>query len=96
MLCFPPLVTRGRESAYLSEPGNKNSGAVFKLTGKSEETTHSLSTADIKETLSLQERQWKSGIPGVDQDSKRFIFAEKFIPGRNTSNDVLHSINFLV
>jgi hypothetical protein len=57
---------------------------------KPAETTHSVSTADIKETLSLQERQWKSGVPGVDQDSKRFIFAEKFIPERNTSNDVLH------
>jgi hypothetical protein len=90
MLRFPPLCNESHERPYLSEPGNKNSGAVFKLTGKPAETTHSVSTADIKETLSLQERQWKSGVPGVDQDSKRFIFAEKFIPERNTSNDVLH------
>ena len=63
--------------------GNKNSGAVFSLKGKPlRPSLHSSRRVyDLhQETLSLQERHWKSGIPRIDQDSKTFfIFAEEFI-----------------
>jgi len=62
--------------------GNKNSGAVFCLTGKPLRPSLRSSRRVYflhQETLSLQERHWKSGIPCMDQDSKRFIFAEEFI-----------------
>jgi hypothetical protein len=67
-------------------PGNKNSGAVFSLIGKPlRPSLHSSRRVyDLhQETLSLQERYWKSVIPRMDQYSKRFIFAEEFIRERN-------------
>ena len=39
----------------------------------------------IKETLSLQEHHWKSGIPRMDQASKSYIFTDEFIRERNGS-----------
>jgi hypothetical protein len=55
--------------------GNKNRGAVFNIIGKllMPSLHSSRRVYDLHhETLSLQERHWKSGIPRVDQDSKTF------------------------
>ena len=39
---------------------------------------------DLRQRLfRCRERQWKSGIPPMDQDSKRFLLAKEFIRERN-------------